>query len=464
MSNWEKEYEASQREQERNQELKRHNDLLDRHSIQQRLASEEKNRLLENQVRQTEKQNEILQQQAIAEERRREQELKQKQEQFYKDKIFELKKIWAQAKDNSERDRIQILLSEVEGEYEKYKFEEAEKERKLALQAERYRQEQLIKQEEEKKRQRRKRIISLVIGLVILILMLWLFLPKSGRYQRQNDSVSISRKSESSKKETKGKSDLEKNTDTTVVPNLSGKTVAEAKAIIEKQNLELGKEQEEYSDSIAEGYIIKTNPVAGSKIKRGNKINLIVSKGLNSFEMPNYVGETRATAEEDLKNTYKVSSKMITIEKVETFEYAAGTVLEQTPAAGEQYSLNSKTKIVLKVAKETTSIEMPSYIGSTYDFARSNLVEIYGIKESNIELRKTKHLPDGVFVSAGQIVSQTPEVSRTVDIKRTRIVLTVYEPNEVEKNRNRVTTNDNSNDSNSKTNDTGYSSSGLDAD
>ena len=340
MSNWEKDYEAAQREQERNQELKRHNDLLDRHSIQQRLASEEKNRLLENQVRQTEKQNEILQQQAIAEERRREQELKQKQEQFYKDKIFELKKIWAQAKDNSERDRIQILLSEVEGEYEKYKFEEAEKERKLALQAERYRQEELIKQEEEKKKQRRKRIISLVIGLVILILMLWLFLPKSGRYQRQNDSVSISRKSESSKKDNKGKSDLEKSTDTTVVPNLSGKTVAEANAIIEKQNLKLGKEQEEYSDSIAEGYIIKTNPVTGSKIKRGNKINLIVSKGPNSFEMPNYVGETRAAAEEDLKNTYKVSSKMITVEEVETFDYPAGTVLEQTPAPGKQYSLS----------------------------------------------------------------------------------------------------------------------------
>ena len=462
MSNWEKDYEAEQRERERNQELKRHNDLLDRHSIQQRLASEEKNRLLENQVRQTEKQNEILQQQAIAEERRREQELKQKQEQFYKDKIFELKKIWAQAKDNSERDRIQILLSEVEGEYEKYKFEEAEKERKLAIQAEHYRQEQLIKQEEEKKRQRKKRIISLVIGLVILTLMLWLFLPKSGRYQRQNDSVSISRKSESSKKETKGKSDLEKNTDTTVVPNLSGKTVVEAKEILDKQHLKSGKEQGEFSDSVAKGYIIKTNPAAGTKKQRGDKINLIVSKGPNSFEMPNYVGETRAKAEEDLKNTYKVSSKMITIEEVETFDYAAGTVLEQTPASGKQYSLSSKTKIVLKVAKETTSIEMPNYVGSTYDFARSNLIEIYGIKESNIKIRKTNHLPDGVSVSAGQIVSQTPEVSSTVDINRTRIVLTVYEPNEGGQNRNRVEPNDNYDDSNSKVNDTGNSSSGYD--
>ena len=90
--------------------------------------------------------------------------------------------------------------------------------------------------------------------------------------------------------------------------------------------------------------------------------------------------------------------------------------------------MNSKTKIVLKVAKETTSIEMPNYIGSTYDFARSNLIEIYDIKEANIELRKTDHLPDGVVVSAGQIVSQTPEASNTVDINRTRIILTVYEP------------------------------------
>lgn len=212
------------------------------------------------------------------------------------------------------------------------------------------------------------------------------------------------------------------------VPDVSGKTVAEARALIEGQDLQVGDEKEEYSDSVAEGYVIRTSPNAGTQKKEQSRIDLIVSKGPNSFEMPNYVGETRAKAEDDLKKTYKVSSKMISIEEVETFDYEPGTVIEQTPAAGEQYSLNSKTKIVLKVAKESTSVEMPNYIGSTYDFARSNLIEIYGIKEANIELKKTDHLPDGVLVSAGQIVSQSPEASSSVDINRTRIVLTVYEP------------------------------------
>ena len=47
---------------------------------------------------------------------------------------------------------------------------------------------------------------------------------------------------------------------------------------------------------------------------------------------------------------------MISIEEVETFDYDPGTVIEQTPAAGEQYSLNSKLRLYwVKVAKETTN-------------------------------------------------------------------------------------------------------------
>ena len=212
------------------------------------------------------------------------------------------------------------------------------------------------------------------------------------------------------------------------VPNVSGKTVAEARAIIENQNLQVGEEKEEYSDSVAEGYIIRTNPTAGSQKKEQSKIDLVVSKGPNSFDMPDYVGMSREEAEADLKNTYKLSSKQISIEEVETNEVEAGIVLEQSPAAGEKYQMNSKKKIVLKISKESTSIDMPSYIGSTYDFAVANLVQIYGVKEANIERKTTEHLPDGMEAYAGQIVSQTPEPMATLNLEKTRIVLTVYEP------------------------------------
>jgi len=212
------------------------------------------------------------------------------------------------------------------------------------------------------------------------------------------------------------------------VPDVSGKTVAEARAIIEDQDLQVGDEKEEYSDSVLEGYVIRTNPNAGAQKKENSKVDLVVSKGPSTFDMPDYTGMSREDAENDLKTTYKLSSKLISIEEVETNEVEPGIVMEQSPAAGQKYDLTSNTKVVLKVSKESNSIELPSYVGSDYEFAVSNLVQIYGVKEANIERKTTSHLPAGVEVLPGQIVSQTPEAQSSIDIKKTRIVLTVYEP------------------------------------
>ena len=212
------------------------------------------------------------------------------------------------------------------------------------------------------------------------------------------------------------------------VPDVSGKTVAEARSIIEDQDLQVGDEKEEYSDSVLEGYVIRTNPNAGAQKKENGKIDLVVSKGPSTFEMRDYTGMSREDAENDLKTNYKLSSKFISIEEVETNEVKPGIVIEQSPTAGQKYDLTSNTKVVLKVSKESNSIELQNYVGSDYEFAVSNLVQIYGVKEANIERKTTSHLPAGVEVLPGQVVSQTPEVSSTVDINRTRIVLTVYEP------------------------------------
>ena len=212
------------------------------------------------------------------------------------------------------------------------------------------------------------------------------------------------------------------------VPDVSGKTIAEARAVIEGQDLQVGDEKEEYSDSVLEGYVIRTNPNAGAQKKENSKVDLVVSKGPSTFVMPDYTRKSREDAENDLKNNYKLSSKLISIEEVETIYVEPGIVMEQSPAAGQKYDLTSNTKVVLKVSKESNSIELQSYVGSDYEFAVSNLVQIYGVKEANIERKTTSHLPAGVEVLPGQVVSQTPEAQSSIDIKKTRIVLTVYEP------------------------------------
>lgn len=210
------------------------------------------------------------------------------------------------------------------------------------------------------------------------------------------------------------------------IPDVTGKTIAQARSAIETAGLKVGKEKDEYSDSVKKDSVIRTNPEAGTQRREGSTVDLIVSKGTKTFIMEDYKGQKRADAINNLVQKYKVSKGLIKTEEVESSEYAAGTVVAQTPAAGSTYDLTSKTRITLKVAKSVSSVTMPSYIGSTYEFAYNNLTEVIGIQGANIEKRTVTTAPAGT--QANTIIRQTPEANQSLDLKSDRIVLYVYEP------------------------------------
>ncbi|EUB24699.1 kinase domain protein [Streptococcus sp. AS20] len=210
------------------------------------------------------------------------------------------------------------------------------------------------------------------------------------------------------------------------IPDVTGKTVAQARSAIETAGLKVGKEKDEYSDSVKKDSVIRTNPEAGTQRRDGSTVDLIVSKGTKTFIMEDYKGQKRADAINNLVQKYKVSKGLIKTEEVESSEYAAGTVVGQTPAAGSTYDLTSKVRITLKVAKSVSSVVMPSYIGSTYEFAYNNLTQVLGIQGANIEKRTVPTAPAGT--QANTIIKQTPEANQSLDLKSDRIVLYVYEP------------------------------------
>ena len=210
------------------------------------------------------------------------------------------------------------------------------------------------------------------------------------------------------------------------IPDVTGKTIAQARSAIETAGLKVGKEKDEYSDSVKKDSVIRTNPEAGTQRREGSTVDLIVSKGTKTFIMEDYKGQKRADAINNLVQKYKVSKGLIKTEEVESSEYAAGTVVDQTPAAGSTYDLTSKTRITLKVAKSVSSVTMPSYIGSTYEFAYNNLTEVIGIQGANIEKRTVTTAPAGT--QANTIIRQTPEAGQSLNLKSDRIVLYVYEP------------------------------------
>ncbi|MFS9079148.1 Stk1 family PASTA domain-containing Ser/Thr kinase [Streptococcus mitis] len=212
---------------------------------------------------------------------------------------------------------------------------------------------------------------------------------------------------------------------TIAIPKVAGQTVAEAKEALKKANFEVGEEKAEASDKVEEGRVIRTDPDAGTTRKEGTKINLIVSSGQQSFQLGNYLGRKSSDVVAELKGK-KVPENLIKIEEEESNEIEAGTIMKQSLPEGTTYDLSKATQIVLTVAKKVNSISMPSYIGSSLEFTKINLIQIVGVKEANIEVVEVSTAPEGT--AEGNVVDQTPKAGGKIDLASTRIKISIYKP------------------------------------
>ena len=212
---------------------------------------------------------------------------------------------------------------------------------------------------------------------------------------------------------------------TVEIPNVAGQTVAEAKEKLKKANFEIGEEKSEASDTVEEGRVIRTDPDAGSSRKEGIKVNLIISSGQQSFKIGNYIGRNSTDVIAELKGK-KVPENLIKVVEEESSETEAGLVMRQSLSEGTTYDLSKATEITLTVAKKVTSVPMPSYIGSSLEFTKNNLIQIVGVKEANIEVVEVSTAPEGTAEET--VVSQSPKPGEGVDLNKTRIKISIYKP------------------------------------
>ena len=212
---------------------------------------------------------------------------------------------------------------------------------------------------------------------------------------------------------------------TVEIPNVAGQTVAEAKEKLKKANFEIGEEKSEASDKVEEGRVIRTDPDAGSSRKEGIKVNLIISSGQQSFKIGNYIGRNSTDVIAELKGK-KVPENLIKVVEEESSETEAGLVMRQSLPEGTTYDLSKATEITLTVAKKITSVPMPSYIGSSLEFTKNNLIQIVGVKEANIEVVEVSTAPEGTAEET--VVSQSPKPGEGVDLNTTRIKISIYKP------------------------------------
>ncbi|MFD0142309.1 MULTISPECIES: Stk1 family PASTA domain-containing Ser/Thr kinase [unclassified Streptomyces] len=193
------------------------------------------------------------------------------------------------------------------------------------------------------------------------------------------------------------------------VPNLKGKPLAEAKRLLAKEGLAPGVITSAFSEDVAQGAVISSDPEPGTERSPDSAVALTVSKG-SPVDVPDVAGASVADATRTLQDAGL--SVRIATEQIHSSE-EAGTVAAQSLAEGSRAAKGDR--IVLTVSKGPRMIEVPDVTGESADAARQAL------EGAGFEVKVEKTFPFLGDTVAGQSVdggSTAPEGSTiTITIK-----------------------------------------------
>ncbi|WP_030228204.1 Stk1 family PASTA domain-containing Ser/Thr kinase [Streptomyces sp. NRRL WC-3626] len=176
--------------------------------------------------------------------------------------------------------------------------------------------------------------------------------PKAGARIRGNDSVSLT---------------VSRGPQTVRVPDLDGYPLDKARDVLKDDGLEPGMVTREFSDSVARGSVISTEPGKGTKVRAASAVALTVSKG-RPVEVPDVTGDDLEDARAELEEAgLKVE---VAGERVNS-EFDAGQVARQNPGEGGRAAEGDT--VTLTLSKGPEMIEVPDVVGDSVDEAKQKL-------------------------------------------------------------------------------------------
>ncbi len=159
---------------------------------------------------------------------------------------------------------------------------------------------------------------------------------------------------------------VSKGTEFTVVGALAGLTLEQATAALDELDLVVGEGEPQFSETVAEGQVISQAPAEGERIRRGDTVEVVLSKGRQPIEVPIVTGAEQADAEAAVTEAGLVPD--VTGEYSETVE--KGLVISQAPAEGTLFGGDTVT---LVVSQGPPLVAVPNVVGLQVPEARAAL-------------------------------------------------------------------------------------------
>ncbi len=144
------------------------------------------------------------------------------------------------------------------------------------------------------------------------------------------------------------------------VPDLQGKSPAEARRIADQAGLAAQVESNYYSKTILEGRVLSQMPPAGTLVRRGWEIRLALSLGPQRVTIPQVAGESeRAATMSIAQRGLELSSTAV----VQMSNTVSGQVIAQDPPADAKDVSAPKISLLVAAESPPQAFVTPNFIG-----------------------------------------------------------------------------------------------------
>ena len=239
-------------------------------------------------------------------------------------------------------------------------------------------------------------IIALIIGAAVLIAVILVVGKAAGLIGDSKDSSLDQQNQQAQVTQAADEDD-----GMVPVPDLIGKTEAEAQELCASVNIGMTYKGEEASTQ-EKGKISSQDPVQGTKVAKNSTVNYYLSKGSESVTLTDMFGQNGALAQETLESQgLTVQINKIYPDESQSSMVDIGCVLDTEPAAGT--TVKAGDTVTLTISRGINygdSVQVPDVTGMAKNDAIAKLGKFINI---NVEMQMSTDVAEGTVISQDPI-------------------------------------------------------------
>ena len=150
------------------------------------------------------------------------------------------------------------------------------------------------------------------------------------------------------------------------VPDLTGQDIITVIEALNQQGLQLKVDRRESNPRLPRDTVISQSPAAGSGIKKGRQVHVVVSQGPSDMQTPKFAGEHFRKADIMIRQAGFLPG---TVSRVSSENVERDVVIAQAPQAGSPLERGGRISLLVSSGKRTEALVMPKLTGKKVEEA-----------------------------------------------------------------------------------------------